>query len=52
MTVNGKKVEVPVKQIVSGHRVKPNASLANPHSLEFYYKFVNVEELDRPLGKL
>ncbi|KAL2851929.1 acetoacetyl-CoA synthase [Aspergillus pseudoustus] len=52
MTVNGKKVEVPVKQIVSGHTVKPSASMMNPQSLEFYYKFVHVEELERALEKL
>ena len=38
-TVNGKKVELPVKQIVCGKRVKPSGTLLNPGSLEFYYRF-------------
>jgi acetoacetyl-CoA synthetase len=44
-TVNGKKVELPVKQIVSGKRIKPSGTLVNPQSLEFYYRFVEVEKL-------
>ena len=43
-TVNGKKVELPVKQIVSGKVVKPSGTLANPESLQFYYQFAKVEE--------
>jgi acetoacetyl-CoA synthetase len=43
--VNLKKVELPVKRIVSGERVVPSGTLANPESLEFYYRFVNVEEM-------
>jgi acetoacetyl-CoA synthetase len=38
-TINGKKVELPVKQIVSGFRVKPSSTLANPESLDYYYQF-------------
>ena len=44
-TVNGKKVELPVKQIVSGKTVKPSGTLANPESLQFYYQFAKVEEV-------
>jgi acetoacetyl-CoA synthetase len=43
--VNGKKVELPVKQIVSGKIVKPSGTLANPQSLQFYYQFAKVEEV-------
>ncbi|KAF1969624.1 acetoacetate-CoA ligase [Bimuria novae-zelandiae CBS 107.79] len=47
-TVNGKKVELPVKQIVSGNVIKPSGTLANPQSLQFYYQFAKVEDvLDR-----
>jgi acetoacetyl-CoA synthetase len=46
-TINGKKVELPVKQIVSGHTVKPSSTLANPESLNFYYKFAKIEELEK-----
>jgi len=45
MTVNLKKVELPVKQIVSGRIIKPSGTLANPASLDFYYQFANVEEV-------
>ncbi|OJJ46221.1 hypothetical protein ASPZODRAFT_152419 [Penicilliopsis zonata CBS 506.65] len=44
-TVNLKKVELPVKQIVSGVKVKPSGTLLNPQSLDFYYQFVEVEKL-------
>lgn len=44
-TVNGKKVELPVKHIVSGKIVKPSGTLANPQSLQFYYQFAKVEEV-------
>ncbi|KAH8648260.1 hypothetical protein BGZ61DRAFT_322564, partial [Ilyonectria robusta] len=37
VTVNHKKVELPVKQIVSGHTIKPSGTLLNPHSLDYYY---------------
>lgn len=45
MTVNMKKVELPVKQIVSGQTVRPSGTLLNPNSLEFYYQFAEVEKL-------
>jgi acetoacetyl-CoA synthetase len=42
-----------VKQIVSGKIVKPSGTLLNPKSLEYYYRFVKVEELeDRVKSKL
>jgi acetoacetyl-CoA synthetase len=43
--VNLKKVELPVKQIVSGKRIKPSGTLANPESLKYYEQFANVEEV-------
>ncbi|KAJ5905054.1 Acetoacetyl-CoA synthetase [Penicillium subrubescens] len=46
-TVNLKKVELPVKQIVSGKRIQPSGTLLNPGSLEFYYRFAEVEKLIR-----
>ncbi|KAL1841426.1 hypothetical protein VTJ49DRAFT_7041 [Mycothermus thermophilus] len=51
-TVNLKKVELPVKQIVSGHIIKPSGTLANPESLKFYYQFAEVEKLVGPKEKL
>ncbi|KAJ5156809.1 hypothetical protein N7492_009612 [Penicillium capsulatum] len=44
-TVDLKKVELPVKQIVSGKRIQPSGTLLNPDSLEFYYRFAGVENL-------
>lgn len=44
-TVNLKKVELPVKQIVSGKKIKPSGTLLNPESLEYYYQFADVERL-------
>ncbi|KAM5342417.1 hypothetical protein ACJ41O_013383 [Fusarium nematophilum] len=45
VTVNGKKVELPVKQIISGHTVKPSGTLLNPKSLEYFYQFQKIEEV-------
>lgn len=51
-TVNLKKVELPVKRIVSGEKVTPSGTLLNPQSLDFYYKFAKVEELVPVKSKL
>lgn len=44
-TVNQKKVELPVKHIVSGRTVKPSGTLLNPQSLDFYYQFARDDVL-------
>lgn len=44
-TINLKKVELPVKQIVSGKTIKPSDTLANKECLKFYYQFAKVEEV-------
>lgn len=51
-TINLKKVELPVKQIVSGKTIKPSDTLANKDCLNFYYQFAKVEELLPPQSKL
>ena len=51
-TVNLKKVELPVKQIVSGQFIKPSGTLLNPESLNYYYQFAKVEELVASKSKL
>ncbi len=51
-TINLKKVELPVKQIVSGKTIKPSDTLANGKCLEFYYQFSKIEELVQPRSKL
>lgn len=42
-----KKVELPIKHIVSGRTVKPSGTLLNPESLNFYYQFANDEVLQK-----
>jgi acetoacetyl-CoA synthetase len=44
-----KKVELPVKQIVSGKKIKPSGTLANPESLKFYEQFADVENVVRKM---
>jgi acetoacetyl-CoA synthetase len=44
-TVNGKKIEIAVKQIVSGSNLKPSGTVANPESLNLYYKYRDIEGL-------
>ena len=52
-TVNLKKVELPVKQIVSGKIVEPSGTLLNPQSLQYYYRFVKDENLiSQPVSKI
>jgi acetoacetyl-CoA synthetase len=43
-TGNGKKIEVAVKQILSGMRVKTNASVANPEALEWFREWARRDE--------
>jgi acetoacetyl-CoA synthetase len=43
-TINGKKVEIAVKKILSGQDVTPSSTVSNPESLKAYYKYREVEE--------
>ncbi|KAN0138374.1 acetoacetate-CoA ligase [Lactarius tabidus] len=43
-TANGKKIEIAVKKIVSGTRFVPSVTVANPGSLESYYKYQHIEK--------
>ena len=45
--VNGKKVEIAVKQIVSGRIIQVSGTVGNPEALEEYTQFVDVEKVDR-----
>lgn len=47
-----KKVELPVKKIVSGEKVKPSGTLVNPESLEYYYQFAQIERIVGEESKL
>ncbi len=40
-TINGKKVEIAVRNIIHGKPVKNRDALANPESLEFFYDILN-----------
>ncbi|KAF8199886.1 acetoacetyl-CoA synthetase [Mycena galopus ATCC 62051] len=42
-TVNGKRIEIAVKQIVSGSNLKPSGTVANPESLQLYYKYRDLD---------
>lgn len=46
-TVNNKKIEIAVKQIVSSGpgALKPSGTVANPESLQLYYKFYDFEKI-------
>ncbi|KAF8538806.1 acetoacetyl-CoA synthase [Trichophaea hybrida] len=44
-TINFKKVEMPVKQILCGKKVVPSSTLRNPESLMFFYRFVDIENV-------
>ena len=40
--MNNKKIEIAVKQIVSGSTIKPSGTVANPQSLNLYYKYKDL----------
>lgn len=42
--MNGKKIEIAVKQIVSGSNMQPSGTVANPESLQLYYKYRDIEK--------
>ncbi|KAF8520415.1 acetoacetate-CoA ligase [Hysterangium stoloniferum] len=39
------KIEIAVKQIVSGSKLKPSGTVANPEAFKQYYKYVDLEKL-------
>jgi acetoacetyl-CoA synthetase len=51
-TVNNKKIEIAVKQIVSGATIKPSGMVANPESLQLYYKYHDIEKFIGDKAKL
>ncbi|KAJ7680753.1 hypothetical protein DFH06DRAFT_1164098 [Mycena polygramma] len=50
-TVNGKRIEIAVKQIVSGSNLKPSGTVANPESLQLYYKYRDLPVEGSPAVK-
>lgn len=47
MTVNGKRVETALKQVISGQDVTPSATVQNPKSLQYFKRFRDVEAIKR-----
>ncbi|KIW48689.1 acetoacetate-CoA ligase [Exophiala oligosperma] len=45
MTATGKKTEVPVKKIVSGQKITPSSTIANPDCLQWYEQFARPDDL-------
>ncbi|CAG9988760.1 unnamed protein product [Clonostachys byssicola] len=45
-TINGKKIEILVKKIISGQNPQVSSTVANPECLEFYKQFVHIEQVD------
>lgn len=46
-TINGKKVEIAVKQIMSGKDVEASATVANPEALQYFRRFRDIESEPR-----
>ncbi|KAF2094110.1 acetoacetate-CoA ligase [Rhizodiscina lignyota] len=47
VTINGKKVEIAVKQLISGKDIKVSSTVANPEVLLSYKKYKDLEETPR-----
>jgi len=44
VTINGKKVEIAVKKIISGGEVKVSSTVSNPECLKHYVQFRDLEK--------
>lgn len=47
VTINGKKVEVAVKNTISGKDVKPSSTVQNPESIAWFRRFRTLESEPR-----
>jgi acetoacetyl-CoA synthetase len=43
VTINGKKVEIAVKQILSGKDVTPSATVQNPEAMGWFKRYRELE---------
>lgn len=43
VTINGKKVEVAVKEVISGKDVKASATVQNPDSIAYFQRFRTLD---------
>jgi acetoacetyl-CoA synthetase len=47
VTINGKKVEIAVKNVISGKNVKPSSTVQNPDTIAWFKRFRNLESEPR-----
>ena len=47
VTINGKKVEIAVKQVISGKDVTPSATVLNPESVAWFKRYRVMESEPR-----
>jgi acetoacetyl-CoA synthetase len=47
VTINGKKVEIAVKQVLSGKDVQASATVANPEAIMYFKRFRGLESEPR-----
>ncbi|KAF7631813.1 hypothetical protein AFLA_012664 [Aspergillus flavus NRRL3357] len=52
VTVNFKKVELPVKKIISGIHIQPSSTLAYPECLDYYAQYFDIEKMAAGESKL
>lgn len=50
-TTNGKKIELAVKQIVSGAKITPSGAVMNPESLPYFERFADDSYLESHQGQ-
>ncbi len=48
VTINGKKVEIAVKSVLSGKDVTPSATVQNPDTIAWFKRFRDLESEPRP----
>ena len=47
VTINGKKVEIAVKQVLGGKDVKPSNTVSNPEMIGYFSKYRDLESEPR-----
>ena len=52
VTINGKKVEIAVKQMLSGKDVTISATVANPEAIEYFKRFRTLDSASRRAARL
>lgn len=52
VTINGKKVEIAVKQVLSGKDVQVSATVANPEAIGYFKRFRTLESEPKGAARL